>query len=74
MDIDNINLEFKSKLNNEVDKLIVNNWNFLKEPWPEMKNRFNHHTKIKDIKNNEIMKDIKNELLEKLGYIPIYYF
>ena len=74
MDIDNINLEFKNKLNNEVDKLIINNWNFLKEPWPEMKNRFNHRTKIKDIKNNEIMKDIKNELLEKLGYIPVYYF
>ena len=74
MDIDNINLEFKNKLNNKVDKLIINNWIFLKEPWPEMKNRFNRRTKIKDTKSNEIMKDIKDELLEKLEYIPVYYF
>lgn len=74
MDIDNVNFEFKNKLDDEINKLIINNWNFLNEPWPEIRNRFNHRTKIKDIKNNDIMKEIKQELLEKLGYIPVYYF
>src|SRR5690349_14480906 len=75
MDIDNSNnIELKNKLKNEIEKLVLNKWKFLDETWPEIRNRYNHRTKIKDIKDNEIMKEIKNELLEKLGYIPVYYF
>ena len=54
-----------NKLNDEVNKLIINNWIFLRESWVEIKNRFNHLTKIKGV---------KNELLEKLEYVPVYYF
>lgn len=74
MNVDDININLKTKLKDEIDRLILNKWKFLDEAWPEIKNRYNHRTKIKDIKDNEIMKEIKNELLEKLGYIPVYYF
>lgn len=67
MDVDHNNTkELKNLLNLEINKLILDKWQFLERSWPKIKNRFNRRTKIKDTKNHNIITEIKNELLQNL--------
>ena len=45
------------KINNEVNKIIIDNWNFLEYNWPVINYKYKHRTIIKHINNiNEIKK------------------
>ncbi|KAI9243149.1 hypothetical protein BDA99DRAFT_449402 [Phascolomyces articulosus] len=70
MDVDS---PLNDQLKNEIEKLIANKWDFLNKLWPEILNKYNHRTEIKNFKNNTIQ-IIKNELLDNLGYITVFYF
>lgn len=70
-DISDANNNLKHMLQNEINNLVINKWNFLNNNWPQMYNKFNHRTEIKDIKKISF---IKNVLLKELGYIPVFYF
>jgi hypothetical protein len=64
---------YKALLQNEINKLICNEWNFLNENWKLILNKYNHRTELKEIKNDNI-KIVKDILLNQLGYIPVFYF
>lgn len=64
-------INIKNKIQVEVDKLIVNEWIFLDEDWPKIQNKYNHRTELKDINEIDI---IKKELINKLGYISVFFF
>ena len=67
---DDVN-KYKSLLQEEIDKLILNEWSFLNENWKEKCNDFKHRTEIKSIKEID---EIKKELLNKLGFTAVFFF
>jgi hypothetical protein len=64
---------YKALLQNEINKLICNEWKFLNENWKLILNKYNHRTELKEIKNDNI-KIVKGILLNQLGYISVFYF
>lgn len=62
---------YKKLLQNEIDKIILNEWGFLNENWNKINNTYKHRTELKHIKE---INDIKKELLDKLGYTAIFFF
>lgn len=60
---DNINKEYK--------KITIEYWKFLNYGWPKI-NKKTNHTKKKSSVNNYL--EIKKELMNKLGIIPVYFF
>jgi hypothetical protein len=58
-------------INNEVNLIIVNKWDFLNYNWPVIHNKYKHRTIIKHINFIDI---IKKKLVDKLGYIAVFYF
>lgn len=56
---------------NEVHRIISKNWDFLNKSWNKISLKYKHRTEIKHI--NEIHK-IKKILVERLGYIPVFFF
>ncbi|KAL9647206.1 hypothetical protein ABK040_012558 [Willaertia magna] len=64
--------KLKDMLKEEIDKLLDKEWPELKfTNYPTPTNKHFHRTKIKNI---EEIKKIKNYVLEKLGFIPVYIF
>lgn len=55
----------------EIDKIILNEWELLNENWKQKGNEYKHRTEIKNIKE---INDIKKELLDKLGYTAVFFF
>jgi hypothetical protein len=45
---------YKALLQNEINKLICNEWKFLNENWKLILNKYNHRTELKEIKNDNI--------------------
>jgi hypothetical protein len=64
-------LLYENQLHNEVNKLIVNKWYFLNMNWNIITNRYNHRSKLLKVNN---IRNIKDVLLNQLGYIPVFYF
>lgn len=62
---------YKKDLKNEINKLLLNQWQFLSEDWKIINNSYKHRTELKNVK---CINEIKKELLEKLGYIPVFFF
>ncbi|GAA5814173.1 hypothetical protein MFLAVUS_007666 [Mucor flavus] len=62
---------YKKLLQNEIDKIILNEWEFLNENWMKVHNSYKLRTELKHIKE---IKEIKKELLDKLGYTAIFFF
>jgi hypothetical protein len=58
-------------LQQEIDKLIVNEWGFINDNWKKKQNNYKHRTELKYIKE---INDIKRELLQKLGYTSVFFF
>lgn len=58
-------------INNEVNNIIVNNWLFLEWNWTIIHNRYKHRTELKHIK---YIDKIKDTLLQKLGYVSVFFF
>jgi hypothetical protein len=44
---------------------------FLSKDWKSITSKYKHRTELKNVKN---INDIKTELVEKLGYIPVFFF
>lgn len=57
--------KYKNLLQQEIDKLILN------ENWKTIHNSYKHRTELKHIKE---INEIKKELLDKLGYISVFFF
>lgn len=55
----------------EINKLVLDKWSFLNESWKKIHHKYKHRTVIKHIKN---INEIKKELLNKLGYISVFFF
>lgn len=70
LDTEELNL-YKKLLQEEIDKIILNEWEFLNENWKQKVNEYKHRTEIKNIKE---INDIKKELLDKLGYTAVFFF
>jgi hypothetical protein len=64
-------MDFNKLITDEVNSIIVNNWMFLNYNWPVINNRYKHRTVIKHIDYIDI---IKKKLVDKLGYITVFYF
>src|SRR6478735_8835779 len=63
--------KYKNLLQDEIDKLILNEWQFLNENWKKKQNNYKHRTELKYIKDIE---NIKKELVNKLGYTSVFFF
>lgn len=63
--------DLEINLNNEYKKIITEYWNFLNYGWPTIKKTRNHTRIISNIKNYN---EIKKEVFNKLGVIPVYFF
>ena len=46
-------------------------WSFLRDDWPVVEREKHHRSEIKDIAGIET---IRNYVVERLGYIPVYFF
>lgn len=64
-------IDINQLINNEVNNIIVNNWLFLEWNWPIIHNRYKHRTELKHIK---YIDKIKDTLLQKLGYVSVFFF
>jgi hypothetical protein len=58
-------------IKDELCKINYEYWQFLDIDYPIKISKYKHRTEIKNIKN---INEIKNKLLSKLGYIPVFYF
>ena len=65
------NINNKEKLKNEINKLVLNEWDFLNDNWKNISFTYKHRTEIKNIKE---INNIKKEVLDKLGYISVFFF
>jgi hypothetical protein len=63
--------KYKVLLQQEIDKLLLNEWEFLNENWQQIHNAYKHRTELKHIKEVE---EIKKEFLDKLGYTAVFFF
>lgn len=64
-------MDLKVKLQKEYEKLIVSKWNFLENTYISVEDKKYHRTEDQDIRHIE---EIKKELHEKLGPIPVFIF
>ena len=64
-------LNIEEQINNEVDRIVINNWEFLDRNWPLVQYKYKHRTEMKHIK---LIDEIKKELVDKLGYIAVFFF
>lgn len=72
IDSNNENIKnYRKDLKKEINKLLLNEWQFLSKDWKKITSKYKHRTKIKNVKN---VNDVKKELLNKLGYIPVFFF
>lgn len=55
----------------ELNRIHAKYWSFLDEDWKVKEDIYKHRTEIKDI---NFIENIKNDILNKLGYIPIFFF
>lgn len=58
-------------ITDEANLIVVNNWDFLNYNWPIIHNKYKHRTIIKHI---DYINIIKKKLLNKIGYIAVFYF
>ncbi|KAG2214742.1 hypothetical protein INT45_013602 [Circinella minor] len=56
---------------NELSKLNQNYWQFLDTDYPIKISKYKHRTEIKNVNNIDKVKEI---LINKLGYIPVFFF
>jgi len=68
---DEVIIKYKNDLKIEINKLVLNNWNFLNENWKIINYKYKHRTEIKYIK---LIDEVKEELLNKLGYTSVFFF
>lgn len=61
----------KQALNEKVNELISNNWNWIKDDYVVYTPERYHRTKTREILN---ISNIKNKLFSSLGYIPVFFF
>lgn len=61
-------------LNDEINKIYNEHWQFLNEDYVKIERKYTHRTSIQPLKNPNIVKKIKDELLFKLGYVSVFYF
>lgn len=59
------------QIQNEINNIIIEHWSFLNENWPIIIHKYKHRTNIKHIK---FINKIKEILVNKLGYISVFYF
>jgi hypothetical protein len=64
-------IQYRKDLKIEINKLILSEWCFLSEDWKKIMNKYKHRTELKNVKN---ITEIKNELVNKLGYIAVFFF
>jgi hypothetical protein len=68
-------LSAKDKMNNDLrqlfESLVGHYWTFLHDDWPVVEKQMNHRSDTKEITGIEI---VKNYVLERLGYIPVFFF
>lgn len=64
-------VEMNSDLVQLFQYLISTYWTFLRADWPIVKREKHHRSEVKDIIGIEM---IRNYVLERLGYIPVYFF
>jgi len=65
------NQELEDKINLEINKLIIDEWQFLNNNYPINENKYKHRTELKKINDIE---EIKLELKNKLSYIAVFFF
>jgi hypothetical protein len=46
-------------------------WHFLSKNWKSITSKYKYRTELKNVKS---INDIKTELVDKLGYIPVFFF
>ena len=63
--------KYKIDLKNEINELVLKEWSFLSKDWKNIEHKYKHRTEIKNVKE---IRQIKNELLNKLGYISVFFF
>ena len=63
--------DLNKSLLQEFNKLMLDQWSFLFEQWPEIPKSKFHRTEIKVVKD---MEHVKTTVLQRLGYIPIFFF
>lgn len=55
----------------EYNKLMLEHWTFLYEPWPQIPKSKFHQTEIKTVNDVD---HVKETVLQRLGYIPVFFF
>ena len=63
--------KYKVLLQEEVNKLLLNEWEFLNENWQQIHEAYKHRTELKHIKEIE---ETKKKLLDKLDYTAVFFF
>jgi hypothetical protein len=63
--------DIKNNINKEHEKITDEYWKFLNYGWPKINKKINHTRKKSSINN---CLEIKTELMNKLGIIPVYFF
>jgi hypothetical protein len=66
-----MNNTFDDNINHEVNKILINEWQFLNNNWPIIHSKYKHRTEIKGI---EFINEIKMELKNKIGYVAVFFF
>lgn len=64
-------LEYRNTLKIEINKLVLEQWSFLSKDWKKIENKYKHRTEIKNVKE---IREIKDKLFNKLGYISVFFF
>lgn len=65
------NIDCDILITQEVNSILVNYWSFLEFNWPVIHNKYKHRTEVKHIK---YIDKIKDTLLQKLGYVSVFFF
>jgi hypothetical protein len=56
---------------NEYHNIFINQWQFLRDGWPDIEKRKYNRQKIKDI---DFIQEVKQKIYEKLGVLSVYFF
>lgn len=65
------NLLIDEKLKKEYHNIFINQWQFLKDGWPNIEKKKYNRQKLKDI---DFIQDIKKKVFDKLGILSVYFF